>query len=95
MNLYVFFSILVGIFFFLHGLLIKKNPSFLSIFIKHKYPPQIIVKAHKKSSFLTSFSALIIAYLIYDGVLQNEFFMLSAIVWAVSNFIFLSRPSVM
>ena len=95
MNLYVFFSVLVGVFFFLHGLLINKNPSFFSILIKHKYQPQTIVKAYKKSSFLTSFSAFIIAYFIYDGVLQNEFFMLSAIVWAVSNSIFLSKASVM
>ena len=94
MDYFVAVCIISGIFFFFYGLLHKNKPSILSYFTRHRYKTSTLVRAHKTSSYITSISSFIIAYLIFNNVLQEEFFMLIVIIWSSTNYLLLRKKEI-
>lgn len=94
MDYFVAVCIITGIFFFFYGLLLKNKPGFLSYLTRHRYKTSTLVRAHKTSSYITSISSFIIAYLIYNNGLKEVFFLLIVIIWSGTNYFLLRKKEI-
>ena len=93
MNYSVITLILTGLAFLIYGIAIKNTRLFIGFYNTKKYPRNVMFKVQRISSFVTSITAFIFAYLVYQGLLQKEFFMLIVVIWGMLNMILLKAYS--